>query len=389
MKIAVIGTGTVGVMSFLHFLKYLDNSEVTCIYNPAKKILGVGESSNVSLPHLLWNAANYSVFIDSKELSSTIKLGVKYINWRKNDFISPILPTHYAMHFDNFKLAEVMFKRAKKIYGKRFKTLNKNIKELKQNNKEVTILFDKGKKTYDYVIDCRGYPDDYSNYHECTSLPINRAFVNLVPEPGDWNYTYHHAHKNGWMFGIPLTNRQGWGYLFNDKITSEQEAVNEINEIFKSNKKKEDLRDFNFKPYRSKTFLNNRIIKNGNRAIFYEPLEALSGVFYDGINRWFFDYISNKVDEETLNTFLDERAKQYENFIAWIYNQGSIHNTKFWSYAKQITTKHLTKNLIWENTKTYLKKNTQEDNLCKTWPFTKTSWEILLKGFNAALVKGV
>jgi hypothetical protein len=91
------------------------------------------------------------------------------------------------------------------------------------------------------------------------------------------------------------------------------------------------------------------------------------------------------VDHETLNILLDERAKQYENFIAWIYNQGSIHNTKFWSHAKQITTKHLTKNSIWENTKTYLKKNTDEDNIYKTWPFNKTSWEILLKGFNASI----
>ena len=135
-----------------------------------------------------------------------------------------------------------MFSRAKKIYGKRFKILNKDIKELKQNDKEVTVLFTKGKATYDYVIDCRGYPDDYSNYHMITSLPINRAFVNLIPEPGDWDYAFLRT-KNGWMFGIPLTHRQGWGYLFNDKITTELEAVDEINEIFKSNKTKKDLRD--------------------------------------------------------------------------------------------------------------------------------------------------
>jgi hypothetical protein len=149
MKIAVIGTGTVGVMSVLHFLKYIEKAEVTCIYNPKKKILGIGESSNVNLPHLLWDAANYNVFIDSKELSSTVKLGVKYRNWRENDFISPILPTHYAMHFDNFALSEKMFARAKKLYGKKFKVLNKDIKELKQNEKEVTILFTKGKATYE------------------------------------------------------------------------------------------------------------------------------------------------------------------------------------------------------------------------------------------------
>jgi hypothetical protein len=385
MKIAVIGAGTVGVMSVLHFLKYLNKCEVTCIYSLEKKILGIGESSNVNLPDLLWKSVGYNVFVDSNELNSTIKLGVKYVNWRKNDFISPIIPTSYAMHFDNFSLSEKMFKRAKKIYKKRFKILNKNIKQLKQNNKEVIISFDKGKNTYDYVIDCRGYPEDYSQYHMCTSLPLNRAFVNIIPEPGNFQYTYHHAHKNGWMFGIPLTNRQGWGYLFNDKITSEQEAVDEINQIFKSNKIKKDLRDFKFKPYRSKQFLNNRIIRNGNRAIFYEPLEALSGVFYDSINRWFFDYINNDMNQETVNIFLDERSKQYENFIAWVYNQGSIYNTKFWKHANKITTKHLKNNSIWENTKNYLNEKPHEDNTMKTWPFGNTSWDILLKEFSTSL----
>tara|TARA_S200002703_G_scaffold83318_2_gene71765 strand:+ start:2805 stop:3950 length:1146 start_codon:yes stop_codon:yes gene_type:complete len=379
MKIAVLGTGTVGVMSVLHFLRYLDNSEITCIYNPNKKILGIGESSNVQLPHLLYHSVKFNVFINSDELSSTVKLGVLYKNWRKKEFISPILPTNYAMHFDNFALSEKMFDRAKKIYGKRFKILNKDIREIKQNDKEVTILFNKGKKTYDYVIDCRGYPEDYSNYHMITSLPINRAFVNLIPKPGNWDYTYHYAHKNGWMFGIPLTHRQGWGYLFNDKITSEQEAVNEINQIFKSNKTKKDLRDFNFKPYRAKKFLEGRIIKNGNRAIFYEPMEALSGVYYDGLNKFFYDYINKQIDQETVNEILDVKAKQYENFICYVYNQGSIYKTKFWKDVKKSTDKHLKNNEIWNKTLNTL--NNNQDNLDLTWPFYNDSWNYLKKGF--------
>ena len=66
-------------------------------------------------------------------------------------------------------------------------------------------------------------------------------------------------------------------------------------------------------------------------AIFYEPMEALSGVFYDHINRWFFDYIHDDMDQETLN-ILRERAKQYENFIAGlqsrIYSQYKILGCK-------------------------------------------------------------
>lgn len=381
MKIAILGSGTVGVMSVCHFLGYMPNSNVTCIYNVKKPILGIGESSNIQLPHLLWNSVKYNVFINSKELSSTIKLGVYYKNWRKKDFISPIIPISYAMHFDNFKLAEKIFKRCKKIYKNRFNILHGDVIELKQNNEKVTIVFNNEKKDFDYVIDCRGYPEDYSEYEMCKSLPLNRCFVNLIQKPGTWNYTYHHAHNNGWMFGIPLTHRQGWGYLFNDKITSEEKAIKEINQIFKSKLVKKDLRDLKFKPYRSKKYLNGRIIKNGNRAIFYEPLEALSGVYYDNVNRLFFDYIQKKVSEDKINVELYTKAKQYENFICYIYSQGSIYNSKFWKYAKKITKKHLKNNEIWDLTLNTIKKN--ENNINLTWPFYNESWEYLKKGFNS------
>ena len=49
--------------------------------------------------------------------------------------------------------------------------------------------------------------------------------------PGDWEYTYHIAHKNGWMFGLPLQNRTGWGYLYNSKITSQLEAQDDVSKI--------------------------------------------------------------------------------------------------------------------------------------------------------------
>jgi len=380
MKIAILGSGTVGVMSVCHFLRYIPNSNITCIYDLNKPILGIGESSNVHLPQLLWESVKYNVFINSKELSSTIKMGVLYKNWRKKDFFSPILPIQYAMHFDNFKLAEKIFERCKKMYKNRFNILHNNVIELKQSNEKVTIIFNKEKKDFDYVIDCRGYPEDYSEYEVCKSLPLNRCFVNLVQKPGTWNYTYHQAHNNGWIFGIPLTHRQGWGYLFNDKITSEKEAIKEINQIFKSKIVKKDLRDLKFQPYRSKKYLNGRIIKNGNRAIFYEPLEALSGTYYDNVNRQFFDYIHKIKNEDEVNVKLDTLAKQYENFICYVYSQGSIYNSKFWNHTIKTTKKHLKNNEIWNTTLNTIKNN--ENNINLTWPFLNDSWEYLKKGFN-------
>ena len=155
------------------------------------------------------------------------------------------------------------------------------------------------KLKYDYVIDCSGYPKDYSDYSIPDFLPLNHALVHSVKEPGNWNYTYHQATKNGWMFGIPLKTRQGWGYLFNDNITKTKEAEEDISKIFGT--KKLNLREFKFKPYRANNVLDNRIIKNGNKAIFYEPMEALSSVVYDNINRMFYDYILGQLTKDEVN----------------------------------------------------------------------------------------
>lgn len=353
-KIVVLGAGTVGVMSVLHFLKYTKH-EITCIHSSQKNILGIGESSNIQLPQLLWNSIKLNPYED-QDLEMTIKYGVKYSNWRDKHFFNPILPNQYAIHFNNFKLAEVSFKKCKQIYKDRFKEIDSIIEDVDQIKNE-----------YDYVIDCRGYPEDYSDYH-MSNLPLNHCLVRAVPEPGNWQYTHHYAHRNGWMFGIPLKTRQGWGYLFNDRITSIDEAVYDINNIFQDNLDYSDLRKFKFKPYRSNVFLKDNIIRNGNRAIFYEPLEALSGGFYDLINRSFYDYLIGDKTEAEVNYFLYQKAIEYERFIAFVYQGGSTYNTPFWKDAV-----NRSKDIIQE----YDFEKAMKDN---TWPFSYDSWKLLNDG---------
>ena len=104
MKIAVIGAGTVGVLSVCHFLGFTKKDiEVTCVHNPKKNILGIGESSTIAMPLLLWQTLNFNCEFDGQDLQYTYKAGVKFKNWRNYDFTSPIIPPNYAIHFDNFK----------------------------------------------------------------------------------------------------------------------------------------------------------------------------------------------------------------------------------------------------------------------------------------------
>ena len=384
-SIAVLGGGTVGVMSVCHFLTYT-NANVTCIFNPNKKILGIGESSNVQLPQLLWGAIRFNPALEKENLECTLKYSVFYKNWREKNFHSPIIPNSYALHFNNFKLQSFVFDQCSKIYKERFKVINEDITALKDSDTEVMVNTHK----FDYVIDCRGWPESYDDYYISNNLPLNKALVHPINKPGDWSFTYHYAHKNGWMFGIPLTTRQGWGYLFNDRITTDGEAVEDLQKILNKKINENELNEFKFKPYRAKKLLNSRIIKNGNRAIFYEPLEAISGVVYNYINRLFFDYIVKDKSESQVNQEFHILSQCYENFIAFIYHGGSIHNSKFWKETKEMTNEHLLNNSTWNFTKTYIKLNSKglnsfntscdlKDNSIFTFPFIPYMWNLLDK----------
>ena len=375
MKIAIVGGGTVGVMSVCHYLRYT-NADVTCIYNPHKKILGVGESSNVQLPNLLWHAIKFNPALNKEKLDCTLKYSVFYKNWREKDFHSPILPNSYALHFNNLKLQSFVFDECKKIYQGRFKIIEEDVNVILNNENEVKV----NNHIFDYLIDCRGWPESYDDYYISKSLPLNKALVHSINKPGDWNFTYHYAHKNGWMFGIPLTDRQGWGYLFNDEITSDGDAIEDLQKILNKKINENELNEFKFKPYRAKKLLHNRVLKNGNRAIFYEPIEALSGVIYDDINRLFTDYLSNVKSEQQVNHEFNVMSQGYENFIAYMYHGGSMFNTKFWNETKYITNKHLQDNDTWRYTKKYVKLDKQSFKYnYNIFPFIPYVWNLLDK----------
>jgi len=330
--IAVIGTGTAGVTTLSHLLAHLSEyTTIYSVYDPKIPMLGIGESTTTQIPESLYYGADLNLLSDGDKLDATVKHGVRYVNWRPHDVYTYIPPPHYAMHFNNFKLKEVCFEKFKEKWGNRFQIIEGEITNLLNRENHVTCTISGNQIEFDYVIDCRGYPTDYNDYHIVDTIPVNHCLVHTIPEPGEWTYTYHYAHPNGWMFGIPLKTRQGWGYLYNDTITSREDAVKNISEIFKTPEDQLNLREFAFKNYRAKKFIDGRIIKNGNRALFYEPIEALSGWFYDKVIRTFVDTcISKSYTESQANNMLAEFAEDYELFICYLYHGGSIYDSAFW-----------------------------------------------------------
>jgi hypothetical protein len=361
--IAVVGVGTAGITSLAHCLAWLpEEYTITSIYDPNTPILGIGESTTVSIPTSLYFGSKFTLLRDADHLDATIKHGVKYVDWRQEDLYSNIPPPYRGMHFNNFKLKDFTFDRFRSMWGDKFIEVHGKITDIVNEDDKAVVLLDNGQQLrYDYVVDCRGYPEDYSDYSISESIPVNHCLVHMVPEPGEWEYTYHVAHRNGWMFGIPLKTRQGWGYLYNDKITEREDAIDDIATRFKVKPEDLNLREFAFKNYYAKKFLDGRIMRNGNRALFFEPLEALSGWFYDGVIRNFFDHIFMNASPDFVNEKITNNAKDMESFICYIYHGGSKYDSKFWNITKQKCINHLNNDPRFHNYVRILKKMTMSE----------------------------
>jgi len=358
IKIAVVGIGTVGIHALSHLLGFLDNNfEITSIYDPNIKILGVGESSQPNFLISLHKGTNFKITEDAHHLDATIKLGAKWIDWRKEDFIMTLDPPVMAMHFNNFKLKEFCFYRFTKLWKEKFQIIEGNVTSIENiHGNCAQIIVDNKSYNFDFVMDCRGYPEDFSNYETVESIPVNHALIHVKDTPGTWTTTINQATEHGWMFGLPLQTRNAWGYLYNDTISSKQEVVDDMCKIFRLDENTLNLKEFSFKNYRAKTYFDGRIMLNGNRALFYEPLEALSNGFYDSVIRNFFDYvtenkaISNFYSVANINKQLVELAKSSEMFINFVYHGGSKYDSKFWNFAKHKCSSFINESLLWQKT---------------------------------------
>jgi len=386
--IAVLGTGTAGISTIAQLLTNCSSEwQIVSIHDPNKPILGIGESTNVGPMVNLWWGAGFNMLEHAHELDATMKLGSKFINWRSEDFFLPLPAPLYAIHFNNFKLRECAMPKFKEKWDYKFQEIQGNVSSIINGNDSVHLTVNGVEYVFDYVIDCGGYPTDYSEYTMVDTIPVNHCLVNILEEPGNWNYTVSQAHKNGWMFKLPLSSRQGRGYLYNDNITSKEDALADMADILNIPVGQLKTKEFSWKTYKAKKFIDGRIIKNGNRALFYEPLEALAGWFYERVIRSFFDVaVTKEITEDQANNLLHDLAEDFELFICYMYHGGSKYDTDFWRITSAKTKNRLMNSEVFRENVKILKDITPQHYVrdCPVIPMPYNVWHYLDKklGFN-------
>lgn len=345
MKIAVLGAGSAGILTTGCILKDFKNRgidcEVTHIYDPSIPILGVGESTTSEVTFAIGQAFDFIFATEAEELNSTTKYGTHYIGWRDKDIIFPFQTGYHAVHFDARDFAKMGLERLKKLYPNYTLLEGTVSNNIMWDQAGVALVANKELCVFDYVIDCRGRPEDFTDYKECDMI-LNSALVYDDPMPSDFGFTRHVAHKYGWMFVIPLQHRTSHGFLYNDKFCSRLEAEEELIRITSAqNKDRENFRTFPIKPYYCKKTVNGRMLKNGNRAVFFEPMSANSLYMAVKNCQILSDYMRGEINQDSANDLCILNYRAVEDLINLIYHGGSTYENKFWEFAKKRSSENL------------------------------------------------
>ncbi len=323
-KITIVGGGNAGVLTALYCAwhgKGKTDIEVELIYDPEIPPEKVGQGTALEIPALLWAANGFNWY--NNNINATFKSGILYEGWGKvNDKIFHSFPAdNMAMHYCPWEMQDNILKSGN------FKVTETNILDVDNVDS-------------DYVFDCRGKPEDYSDYDELVN-PINACILGKpLWDTTEIYWSRHIATPDGWTFVIP-TNKKSpshdycVGYCYNSDITStEDAAVNFANQF--------DIEfvgtELKFKNYVAKNpIVNNRIFLNGNRLFFLEPLESTAGQAYIQVARAIFDYFIPEIkSKKTVSNYINGYIKELETFIFWHYQYGSKYNTPFWDYATSL-----------------------------------------------------
>lgn len=353
MKITVLGRGNAGCLTALHYHYYgkchNKNIEVELIYDENIPTLTVGQATTLELPHFLWKALGTDYYTNSKNLNYTMKTGIMYENWgkiNKNVFHCFSMGS-YALHYDTQVFQNHILKNAN------FKVKIMNDHVLNYN-----------KIDSDYIFDCRGWPKN-NNEYESLINPLNAVICsNLDRGEKEPDWTRAVTTPDGWCFYIPLYNTVSLGYMYNSNITTREQAIKNFKKQFKVNHIRES---FPFKQYIAKNpTKDNRVIYNGNRLFFLEPLESTSVATYIYWNRVVWDsIIENKYTLHEAGLHIKDYTKKIQNFILWHYSYGSKYKTSFWRHAKKIS------------------KNINDKHFSEVLNFVKNKDLNVLKDFNA------
>jgi hypothetical protein len=317
-----MGAGSAGLLSAAHLCTWLDASwDVRSIHNPKKQILGIGESTNGSFVGLLERATNFSLAnpADLAELEATLKFGSKFVGWRAHEWVYPLLSGNIAIHFNSRRFKDFVLARLARLWPSQFDVIEGDVEEVENLADRVALVVDGKTHDFDYVIDCTGSPQSFEGYTLSDCTLIDHCRIHTVADYEYEPYTDHVATPNGWMFGVPLEGKKTYGYLYSDALTDRAAAEKDMMSRLRVSKLDAGAyaEEFVFKSYYANELISGRVCKNGNKALFFEPLIANSIFLYIYALRLIFDHVASGQDARRSNVLFVKAVQQREDVISY------------------------------------------------------------------------
>lgn len=198
----------------------------------------------------------------------------------------------YAYHFNAKKFADLLSRNAQKRFGVKRKVIT--ISSVKKDSAGYLshLVTDGGDELeFDFYIDCSGFSSiliekELGVPFICKSkeLLANTALVHQVPisecEPIN-PFTTATAHKAGWIWDIPLTNRRGTGFVYSSNYIEDEEAHLLYAQYLCVDAHSFAPRKIDMRMGYRKEFWHKNCVSLGLSQGFLEPLEATSILLTD------------------------------------------------------------------------------------------------------------
>ena len=386
-KIVIIGGGSAGVWTALHYGYWTQDKdiEVELIYDREIDPFPVGQGTTLPATDLLWLACGADWY--HNEIRATPKLGILYENFsKKNKNIYHPFPLNFiAMQIDPKYLQEYI--------------LNSGLFAVKEGN-----VTDLDTVDADVIFDCRGNIGKENIEYEPLYCPVNSVLLAVGPTPAKPQlWSRHVATPDGWTFVIPNTTETlSYGYLYNSNITLIETAKTNFREVFPEASKsysghfehKQEVVNLPFESYKAvepvRIDSNGRkIILNGNRLAFLEPMESTAIGFYLSIADSIFNWVIEKNDKglsqnanlqknilqiQDITSNINRMINEIHTFISWHYTRGSVYDTPFWKKAQSVTTTMFEKpNKDFQDVVNFVKSIDYID--CRAWTQEYGQWK--------------
>ena len=428
MKVSIIGGGLAGWIAAI-VLQRETSYKITVIDSSSIGSLGVGESTTGRFSGFIRKYFKEEEFVE--QCAAIPKLGIRFINWNKDNFISPIegsfsahdefdysfyygvennsvndYSTHallsdrnlidfskkttkntflsaesHAYHLDTYKTISFLKQRG---IGDGIEFIDaKVIGNEKKGGKVTRIECEDRNIDCDFVIDCSGlkgviastYNPRFISYGKWLSVNSGLSF-NLSWDDIEYTQplTTAHALSCGWMWMIPNHHSIGCGIVYDNNFASQDEIIKEVNGIL--GKEIKIRKEIKFKSGRLRKSLYNNVAVIGPAYSFLEPLQATSIHTTLVQIEKLISFLNDQMSAREYNKYCGDMVDNYADFISLHY-QFKYHQNDFWQSR---IPRRYTANIIKKSKKKVLQ---QSDYDLKNWDCTANNlWSYVLDGGN-------